>query len=561
MHVALRTLWRLQRRAALRQALRGVKTWRGAFLLVLFLAIAGAVYVPNLVMIAGHGAAFSPARDVTREFAPLGMLALTLLVLCTSAGERAFYFPPCEVDFLFAGPFTRRELLAHKIGQMVLHAAGIAILVSLGMIQLQPLLPAALAGVFLYLVFLNGMAMAIALVGQMMSEYAYTRARRGMLAIVGLLIGIGTWQVLQGMSAGPPSPSTEASSPAPSVWDPVSSLHDAGRGFHASLAGRILLAPFRLFAEILTAPRFNARFLVWTAAAAALDGGLILCVLVLDANYLEMASQLSQRIYEQTRRGARGAAFTTSQRTARIRLPRLPWLGGAGPVAWQQMTRIVRMSRRFLLIVLLLAGATLLGVLAMSRAAANQQGVGVLIGGLAYLSFLMSLQAPVAFRADVDHIDSLKALPVRSTAIAVGELAGVVILLSGLQITVLALGWAILRVTDIAWMAAILLVVPYNGLIFGVSNLVFLIYPLRVTNPPTVSLQSMSRAMVFSLLQMLVILVCLAIVAAASGLCFLATFSWPAALAAGGVVLVTVDLVLVRLVAWAFHGFVLPPPS
>ena len=51
-----------------------------------------------------------------RRFGPLFFVAYCLLILLFSPGDKAFAFTPAEVSFLFPGPFSRRSLLAYKIG-------------------------------------------------------------------------------------------------------------------------------------------------------------------------------------------------------------------------------------------------------------------------------------------------------------------------------------------------------------------------------------------------------------------------------------------------------------
>ena len=48
----------------------------------------------------------------------------------TSAGERAISFWPSEVDFLFAGPFTRRELLIYKLSSTIAGALFTSLILS-----------------------------------------------------------------------------------------------------------------------------------------------------------------------------------------------------------------------------------------------------------------------------------------------------------------------------------------------------------------------------------------------------------------------------------------------
>src|SRR5207249_4705098 len=51
-----------------------------------------------------------------RRFGPFTLLFLCFLNLITSSAERAVIpFTPAEVNFLFAGPFRRRQLLGFKL--------------------------------------------------------------------------------------------------------------------------------------------------------------------------------------------------------------------------------------------------------------------------------------------------------------------------------------------------------------------------------------------------------------------------------------------------------------
>src|SRR4051812_34325007 len=55
------------------------------------------------------------ALESVRTVAPLLLLGVCLLTAVTSAGDKAIAFTPGEVDFLFPGPFPRRQLLLFKL--------------------------------------------------------------------------------------------------------------------------------------------------------------------------------------------------------------------------------------------------------------------------------------------------------------------------------------------------------------------------------------------------------------------------------------------------------------
>ena len=89
------------------------------------------------------------------------------------------------------------------------------------------------------------------------------------------------------------------------------------------------------------------------------------------------------------------------------------------------------------------------------------------------------MQLPWAFRGDIDHIDSLKTLPVAPLALATGELAGGVMVLAAIQLVLLGRparhgGESADRPGPPRHS-----LVPFDVLMLGMSNLLFLIYPVR----------------------------------------------------------------------------------
>ena len=46
---------------------------------------------------------------------PAALLGLLLMALFTATRQEGIVFSPAEVDFLFSGPFTRRQLLFYKL--------------------------------------------------------------------------------------------------------------------------------------------------------------------------------------------------------------------------------------------------------------------------------------------------------------------------------------------------------------------------------------------------------------------------------------------------------------
>jgi hypothetical protein len=294
-------------------------------------------------------------------------------------------------------------------------------------------------------------------------------------------------------------------------------------------------------------------------AAAAIDLGLLVLILKMDANYLEAAATISQKVYEQLRRTKQGGglAMPATARGMRIHLPRLPWLGGAGPIAWRQLMLAIRTSRHAIITSLGLAAIFLVASLFSARRPGGSilpPGAGV--GMTLYLTFVFSLQLPWAFRGDLDHMDFLKTLPISPPALAVGELAGGVVLMTSVQLVMLVLFWAVDPESIRLTLTVALFAAPFNALILTLSNLLFLLYPVRLMTGTSFDFQSFGRMMLFFMLQMLLLLPLLGIPAAAGGLAYLLTGgSWPVFALTTWLMLLAEEPPLVILVAWAFQRF------
>src|SRR5262249_34089139 len=91
---------------------RGLRTIKGALL-----AAAGLlVFLPwalTLFVAPTEEVAYPPEK--LRLYGPAALLAYCVLNVLLSSGERAVYFTPAEMQFLFPRPFGRRQLLAYKV--------------------------------------------------------------------------------------------------------------------------------------------------------------------------------------------------------------------------------------------------------------------------------------------------------------------------------------------------------------------------------------------------------------------------------------------------------------
>src|SRR5262249_34385186 len=108
---ALWLLIGLQLRGWVRYFGRSLFTVKGALL-----ALVGVlVFIPWLasVVLMPHAGGF-PSEQI-RRYGPAFLLLYCLMTVRGPSGGRALSSTPAEINFLFPGPFSRRQLLAYKI--------------------------------------------------------------------------------------------------------------------------------------------------------------------------------------------------------------------------------------------------------------------------------------------------------------------------------------------------------------------------------------------------------------------------------------------------------------
>jgi ABC-2 type transport system permease protein len=541
MHPALRKLIVLSLKSAFRRAFRGARTLKGAFLILFTMGVLMMMVGPSLiaaVTMRGHPN-MAQFGGLVQPYLPIMILGMCLFIIVGPAGEMAISFTPAEVDFLFPAPFNRRELLIYKLAKLLLGGAFAALFCSMTALMYLNTWLSAFVGIFLTLAFTQLLALTVALAGQIVAEHAYSRTRRLFLLGVGALTATGLAQML---------------------WQtPIQSIPELAWGFRSTWPGTALLAPFEVFSHAILADAFFPDLLCWAAGAVAIDLGLLVLIVKLDADYLEGAAAVSQKLYERMQRAMKsgGLPLPTSKTAARLRIPALPWLRGVGPLAWRQLLLAMRTSRLLIIFFLAIGVALLVMALLLPRGSPGSAFVIPTVGFsfIAYLTFFFAMQLPWAFRGDIEHMDSLKTLPITPLALAAGELAGGVVVLAVIQLVVLA---ALLAAegNPAMIMTAAAFIVPFDVLMLGVSNLLFLFYPVRLIQTSAPDFQLMGRMMLLMLLQFLILIPSLGLPAASGALVFWASgLSWPAfAVTSWLVLLAELPMILIAL-AWVFQRF------
>lgn len=538
MDPALWLLLRLRIRGWLRRAGRSLGTVKGALLAALGLLLFAPQILPVFLM-PRLSHIFPGHLERVRRFGTLDLCAYCLLTLLFSSGERAIYFAPAEVNFLFPGPFRRRQLLAYKLAGQLMGVAIMAVFMTAVLSPQAARVEAGFVGLFLVLVFLHLFAVAVALVMSTVGALAYNRSRRLAIAALAALIVAALLQ--EGREALLLEP-----------WDVLARVERSG-------AVQAVLSPLRWFLAAFTAERLWPDLLEWAALGLAVDAALLAFVFALDAHFLETAAASSARLYariERMRRGGVGPAPRASSRK-RAGLPMWPCWGGAGPIAWRQLTTARRDYPRMLAVLVVLGMPLLLALIVGRQDPDTGSRVIVVFEGIVVgLTFFLTTMLPFDFRADVERMAELKALPIRASRLAIGQLLAPVVLLTALQWT--ALGGLALwagAAGDFFWAIAAC-ALPYNALLFGVENLWCLLFPTRWAPAAGFDLQATGRAVVLIFAKVAILALSAGLAAGVGAVAFfLSGFRWMPALGAAWVVLAACAAGLVPFLALAFDRF------
>lgn len=531
----LRLVW-MKMYAAARRMLRVQRNPKKLVLLIVGIVAVGAWLGPMVVL---NLTTHRTPTNFIELYGPLALALFTVFSLLASSGEHAIAFQPPEVELLFPAPFTRRQLLAYKMLSGMVGSLGGALIFSILFMRHAGSWATSFAAFLMALWCLQFLGTGVALVKQIVGEKAYTRARR--VAIVAALAAAGGVAALMVSRVSIQS---------------VANLEEVVREINQSAAGQVLLAPFRVYAEMAGARTF-VEALPWAGIALAINVGLAGVVLRLDADYSDAAIRASERHAERLKRAKSGAMFAPrSGVVVKSRRARMPaWLGEAAPVLWRQTTTLQRGGRKWLLQIaaMMVFVVVMLQGVRGANAEGMEQGVGVAV--LAYMTVILAAMLRFDFRADLDHIETLKSLPLSAMGIVVGELLLPVIMLGAVQWMIIA-GIAIFFGWPLMFLIGSLMLTPVvNFLVVGMENLLFLMFPARLTNRGVADFSLMGRQMLLFLGKALVYGVIAAVAVGAALGVRAVTGSMTAGLVAAWVVLVAASVGVVAGVSRVFKAF------
>lgn len=525
MHRALLKLMRLQLKGWVRRQFSAGSIRRTVFTILgigMFL-----VWFLSLVF----SAALSKSRPPEEILAtmPFYLAGFALLPLVLGNDDRAIAFSPAEIDFLFAGPFSRRELVLYKMIKLVLTSVLGGLFFALILRRQATSFGTCAAGAVLSLVFINLLTTAIALLRDTLRERSFALVRRAaVVVLIAGVVGVAYY-----------------------IKQPGATAIEHFKRLAESPWVRAVLAPARVFAHVFAA-RTGAEAAVWSAGCLAMIAGAGGLVLALDKGYMEAALAASQRRQDRIARASRGVMIEAGKPIKPVGLPMLRALGPAGAIVRRQAITALRTSRGWLLI-LVLGGVY--GYFLSRVAGQTLPGIAALFPALVVLLTMLPQMLRFDFRGDLDCIEGLKALPITARAIAAAELAVPTAILS-LQAWVVAGTVAAFATVPPMILVMTALAVPLvAGLLVSLENFVFLIMPSRLITPG-------QSGMVFSGRRVLMLLMRLGLMVVGGIFVFLSglaassvTHSIWATYATCWCVVAAITAAMVLAVGWAFRRF------
>lgn len=485
------SLWfliQLQLRGWLRLFLRNLSTVKGLLLAI----VGGLVFLPWVAsLLLTPRSQTVPAENVLLYGPPI-LLVYCLLNVLLSSGERAIYFTPGEVNFLFTAPFTRRQLLLYKIITVLLIGLPAVLFMVLVLRSYARSLPAAFLGCLLVYLFMSLFNMTLNLLGVAIGARLYTRTR---LVVVLVLLAVVVALII-----------TQGNLPGRGQW---------GEWFHGVLQTswwQTLMWPLRSFFEVFLAQEVNTRLFLHAGVALGVNVFMLGLVLYLDADYLETAAKTSAQVYQRIQQMRRGSVPIGK---VRFSLPSFPYWGGVGPTVWRQMLSAVRGLGRLMLVVMIagfLAIAMFLGSVGdAGEVSSLLPALGMII---VWMTIFITMLVPFDFRGDIDHMAYLKTLPVASWRLALGQILTPTILLTILHVVVLVGFLLYPRLSghgpgeaDRWLVVCAAFSFPFNFLLFALENMLFLFFPVRVMATSPGDFQAMGRNMLMVMAKMIILMV------------------------------------------------------
>lgn len=494
----LRELLLMQTRGKLRRSWKKVSSPRRAIPTIL-VAVLMLLYVLQVYIALAFRE--SSGNVPIAQIAPLGMLSILLmklLAVCVDRKKSGAGYRDEEIHNLIGGPFSLDQVRLFRICGHAVSIFFTSIFAAVFFRFHVASFFAALSGAFLAMLFTYLVYSTVAVAAVNAPDKVYNWIRNICCCVVGSLFAFVLFRVSQR---------------SVSNLEFLRACGEEAIMLSQTLIGRALMSPFRVFSNVVVAES-AFQWLAWIGPSLLLNYVALQALLQIEVALDERTKHRMRSDFSE--RDAQGTLTSAADQTVSFADAgfdkTLPWLYGAGPIIWRQVRAIRRLrgGLGWLLLPLSLA-FSVGGYLAYDP----QQGAFQTIAVIVVLTsvFLPGL-LPFDFRGDLKGLSALKMMPLSPQSVVVGQLTVPVCILTVFQLGALST----LVLHDRSLVSSVLLtmcfLLPTNTIILALENLVFLLYPYRVSE---FDMQATIRRIVMLMMKFCVIFFA-ALLAALAGL-------------------------------------------
>jgi hypothetical protein len=389
--------------------------------------------------------------------------------------ESPFDWTPAEREILIAMPLRPRDLVAYQLASVTVTTILKAGLFTLLLLPDLRCVPLGLIGLLLAMMTLEMLRMAIDVATWGMGRSTFLAYRAAVVAgLMATGFAVGAVIVREDAFGGRIDIGEGL---LQRLLQILVQLNDSVFGYAA--------LPFQPFIDLILTDGMTPSKVALAAVELAVVAGLAAAVIGLYSVTSRRVAQREKHNYRTSGAVRDVLAGSTQSKLGStlgaetiLRLRLIPRWGGAGALAWRQL---VGARRHWGSLLTAMIAPAVLACAPCFVIADPYIAFLATTGTLAFYTFLL---LPTAlrfdFRRDLDRLATLKGLPITPAAAAIGQTLAPVLIASVFQCAVLAFAVAARSLPPNHLFMAILVMIPLNVLVFGLDNLIYLLYPYRV---------------------------------------------------------------------------------
>ena len=488
-----------------------------------------------------------PTRYAINNFLPF-IISLGLFVaLLAPMKDQTLNFSQAEIDWLFTGPFTRRDLLIYKLFGVVTSTLAICFVINCFVASVYLFLDQSF-----FISFIRGYIMIVFAFLLMQLTFVWSGLVRKSIIIRFLTpirkvvaIALGTLWLVAMYSIRDELDL--------SMFKDQTKLLSTAKAFIASDAYQWGITPFRIFSNLLLSRSIVETLFYFSLCLIGVVTVLWLIVKT-DNNFIEKEIDHARVRVEAMKRN-QSIEMMLVPSVSRHSLPMLPFMGGIGPITWRQLQTFFRVKKLVVITTMFYFLLYLFMIFTDQKLQSTQFRFSMGMASLIMITMTVGLTMPMGFQVDVKKMDIFKSLPFSKWQIAAGQLLGPALLLVGIQyVSIFLFMWLALD-QWLLWLTSVAFAPLVSIVILSIINSVSLLYPGQPDKGVVRELENVGHILVFTFLLLISALLIFAMLAGAGAAAYYSTHSIPLVVFACWLVMLVSSAAGVWMTGWAFGRF------